>query len=192
MGPDGRLENARDSAPDRAPQDRGDDADENVQRARQPAEVQPDVEGGHQPHPVLALAPDVEHSAAEREGDRERREDQRGRDQQRLLEVRELGRVRVPGRFEEPDDPRPVEDRLVGRKRVRSRREHHEAADEEGEDSRGQRDQETAGALVEGRRRGEPGISFFGLGDDGHRSPSEQVACTGRETQAVPGRRERS
>ena len=44
-----------------------------------------DLRCSDHPGDVLALAADVEHPAAEREGDRETDEDQRGRDDQRLL-----------------------------------------------------------------------------------------------------------
>jgi hypothetical protein len=172
--PDGGFEDPRDTSPDRTAEHRGDDAEQDVERPRQTVEMEADVEGAHEPDPVLALAPDVEHPTAEGEGNRERRQDEGCRDEQRLLQIRELGRVRVPGDLEEPDETRAVEDRLVGGQRIGSGGEHDEPSDEEGEDGRGERDDQPAGAVVEARKGGETRASFR-IGGDRHAAVSSRA-----------------
>jgi hypothetical protein len=135
VGPDGGFQEARDPGPDRPADDGAHDADEHMQRPRHPHEDVPQVERGQKADEILALTADVEHPAAEGERDRERGEDERRRDDQRLLEVERRAEALVALHpREEPVEPRTREDRLVRGERVVSRRDHHEAADEEGED----------------------------------------------------------
>ena len=83
---------------------------------------------------VLAVAADVEHAAAEGEGDGEAGQDQRRRLQQRLAEV-VGGRVGDVGvrRVREPVQAGAVEDVPVGLDRVVAGAEDEEAADQESE-----------------------------------------------------------
>ena len=132
--PDGGLEEAGDARPDRPAEYRADAADEDVQRARHPDEDVPEVERRQEADEVLALAADVEHPAAEREGDCERRQDERRRDDQRLLEVERGAEALVSLHpREEPAQPGAGEDCLVGGEGVVAGRDDDEAADEERE-----------------------------------------------------------
>ncbi len=118
---------------------------------------------------VLALPADVEHPAAERERDREAAQDQRRHDQEGLLEVRGLGRpVAVAGN--QPRDPRAVEDRPVGAEWVVAGRKDDEAADEEGESRRDDRDDEAL--------RVDPGTTLPGrLVDEGRARIGRRGGC---------------
>ena len=136
-----RLQEPCDPTPDRAHGDRKDEAEQDVRRTRDPRPRRADDHRGEGADEVLALAADVEHPASERERDGEPAEDERSHDDEGLLEVRGLGRaVAVPG--DEPGEARPVEDRAIGVDRVVPGREHDEAADEERERRRDDRDDE--------------------------------------------------
>jgi hypothetical protein len=86
-----------------------------VGHVRQVGQPDPDLRGRDHSHDVLALAADVEEAAAEGERDGEAGQDQRRRHDQRLLEVQssEVALFALHPR-EEPVQPGPVEDRLVG------------------------------------------------------------------------------
>ena len=85
--PDRRLQRAGDPAPHGAAERRGEQREEDVQRLGHAGEVQADPQGADEADDVLPLAADVEHAAAEGEGDGERGQDQRGDRDQRLLQV---------------------------------------------------------------------------------------------------------
>src|SRR6185503_1710269 len=95
----------------------------------------PEVQRRQESDEVLALATDVEHPAAEGEGDGERREHERRRDDQRLLQV-ECGAEALVSLHprEEPAQPGAGEDCLVRGEGVVPGRDHDEAADEERQD----------------------------------------------------------
>src|SRR5918996_1610891 len=163
VGAGGRLQESGDPTPDCAREDRGDHGEGDVQRGGEPLEVRPEPDGRQEPDPVLALAPDVEHPTAKREGDGEGGQDEGRHDDERLLEVpRLLGRL--PHTGDEPGEPRALEDRLVGfegRRDALLGNEHDEPADDEGEQRRGDGDEQAARPLVE---RAEAGHRTLGLG----------------------------
>ena len=157
VGADGRLQDPGDSAPDRRRRRSDAEREEDVERPRRPLEVRPDVEGREEADPVLALPADVEEAAAEGERDRDSGQDERRHQDERLLEVVRgvLARLARHPR-EEPVQAGALEDRLVGRDRVRAGDQDDEAADQEGEHRRGDRDEDTADPRREplGDRRG--------------------------------------
>src|SRR5437588_8231449 len=126
-----------------------------------------DVDPHDCPDDVLALAADVEESAAEGKGNREPGEDQRRRREQGLRQVVRRGviSVRVPPepdvvvrewyvdvvvpQMEEPVEACAFEDRLVRPPGVVAGSEDDDAADEECERGREQWRDDSAGALVE-------------------------------------------
>src|SRR5918999_792693 len=141
VGPDGRLQPARDARPDR----------------------------GDRPDDVLALAADVEQAGAERERDGQAGEDQRGRDDQRLLQVeRRQVAILAGGPREDPLEAGALPDRLVGRDRVLADQQHRHPAEQEGEHRRehGHDDAAPTDVCRHPRRRGERDL-FGGLTREG-------------------------
>ena len=116
MRPDRGLEEACDPRPERTRERRDDDREEDVRERVQAVEGRPDPHGEDAADDVLALTADVEHAAAEREGNRETREDQRRHDQERLLEVE----ARVEPLVARDPGEEPVEACAVRRSRDRS------------------------------------------------------------------------
>jgi hypothetical protein len=99
------------------------------------------------PDPVLALTADVEQAATKREGDGDSGQHERRHEDERLLEIVGRGLARLPGDpGEEPVQPGPLEDGAIRRHRVVPRDEDDEAADQEGEDGRGERHEDAADA----------------------------------------------
>src|SRR5918996_4083538 len=156
-----------------------------VRRLQEP-ESHPD--GRQEPDPVLALAPDVEHPTAEREGDGEGGQGEGGHDDERLLEVPSL-LGRLPHAGDEPSEPRALEDRLVGfegRRDALLGNEHDEPADDEGEQRRGDGDEQAARPLVE---RAEAGHRALGLGRvllDRRRAGTQTATSSSRSSLRPP------
>ncbi len=116
------LEDAGDRRIRRPGERTGHHAEEDVEKRIQPGEVDAEPVGDEQADEVLAVAADVEHPAAEREGHGEAGQDERRRLQQRLRDV-----VRgddCPStetsvrRMEEPVQSRAVEDLLEDDERL--------------------------------------------------------------------------
>ena len=152
VGPGRRLQEARRSRPrPRRPASRRRSRAGCASQPAMPAKRRADPDRHVRADEVLALAADVEHAAAEGEGDGEAGEDQRRGDDQRLLEVDRRVRACEAGHpREEPVEAGAVEDRLVRGERVVAGCEHDEAADQEGEQRGDDRDDEAARALGEG------------------------------------------
>ncbi len=150
MGADGRLQEARDTRPERAGEAPAIDREEDVQERVHPAERRADPDREHRADDVLALAADVEQAAAERERDGEAREDERRRQDQRLLQVDgrhvALGAVESQGKNQLSPAPSKIARYVVERVAARGD-EHHETADEEREERRQERCEEASGAL---------------------------------------------
>ena len=140
------LEPARDAGPDRAADACGDGRQDHAARS---ADMLRHDQRTHGSDPELARAADVEEPAAEREGDGEAGEHERREQHERRDEV-VLGQERVDAeRIAGDQVERPVEagaddEILVDVERVRAREGHREAADDQREEDRQQREPELA------------------------------------------------
>src|SRR5918996_686061 len=188
VGAGGRLQESGDPAPDRAGEDRGDHGEDHVQRGREALEVRPEPDGRQEADPVLALPSDVEHPAAECEGHCECGQDERRHDDERLLEVACL-LGRLPYARDEPGEPRALEDGLVG---LEGRRDallgddHDEPADDEGEQRRGDGDEQAARPLVEGAQARDRALGLLGRVLLDRRRPRTQTVTSSSRSSLPP------
>ena len=118
-----------------------------------PADVLGHEQRTHGADPELARAADVEEPAAEREGDREARQHERREQHQRRDEVvlgqERLDAERIAGdQVERPVEAGADDEILVDAERVGAREGHREAAHEQGEEDRQQREPELARATA--------------------------------------------
>ena len=134
----------------------------------------PDGDGDDHADQILALAADVEEPAAKGKGHGERSQDQRRGQGEGLLEVdrrdrdgvrlrriqtlRSADHANVDEPVDEPRQPRPVQDRAVGRERVLPRRhEDDEAGNAERDERRDDGRDGPSGPLVDGETAGQAG-----------------------------------
>ena len=165
------AQDPRDPAPQRAARQRGEDRQDDVQELGHAVERRADPHRRDRAGDVLPLAADVEQAGAEGQRDGEAGEDERPGLQQRLLEVhRRDGPVRTGDPGEEPLKAGALPDRVVRRQRVAAGDEHHQAAQEEGDDRGEDGHEPAAGAQVVGDARphaGRRGRRLDGLGGRG-------------------------
>ena len=152
---DGRLQEPGDPGPRRAREGCRPDAQQDVQEGIQSGEVDAEPVGDVEADEVLALPADVEHPAAEGEGDREPAEDERRRLQEGLRQVVRRRGHQAGRRMEDPVEARPVEDVPVGDERVVTRGEDDDPAHQEGDHDRHGRNDDPPRALPEREAGGE-------------------------------------
>src|SRR5919108_406655 len=197
------AEETGDPSPDGAGERGRDDREQHVRHRRQGREPHAHLEPDDAADDVLALPADVEEAAAEGEGHREPGQDERHRQDERLLQVQRRAEPLGPVHpWEEPVQPRAVEDLLVGPERVLAGRdEDDEPADEERDDGGEDRRDDAARALVEGEPRGDARDCLGRLRRRGRRvgqagtsprcppgiaMPSSSSVTSGGDSRAIP------